>query len=106
MLQTITQSDFNQRVLKAEGLVIVDYGSPTCGPCDMYNTVLEGLSLELSENISFFKINIDKEVLLANQEGILVLPTTKIYEKGLCVKSILGVQSKEDLCLILESLNE
>lgn len=104
MLEAITQSDFNQRVLNAGGLVIVDYWSPTCGPCEMYNTVLEQFLEELPASIQILKVNVDEEILLANQEYILVMPTTKIYKEGDCIKDLLGVQTKEDLLDALESL--
>ena len=106
MLECVTASDFNQKVLKAKGLIIVDYWSPTCGPCEMYNTVLQQLTQELPPHIKIFKVNIDEEILLANQEGILVMPTTKIYKNGEAIKDILGVQSPKDLKAVLESLNE
>jgi thioredoxin 1 len=105
MLENVTQSDFNQKVLQAKGLVIVDYWSPNCGPCEMYNTVLEQIIPELPTDTKIYKMNVDEEILLANQEGILVMPTTKIYKNGDCIKDILGVQTKDDLRAVLENLS-
>jgi thioredoxin 1 len=104
MLKKITQAEFQKEVLQTQDLVLVDYWSPTCGPCDLYNEVLENYQSEDQPNLKFFKLNVDEAVSIADQEGILVLPTTKIYANGVCIKTLLGVQSSADLDTKLENL--
>ncbi len=104
MLKSITQKNFQTEVLKSAQLVIVDYWSPTCGPCEMYNTVLEQMIPHLPTNIKIVAVNVDEELKLADQEQILVMPTTKVYHQGQCVKDIWGVQTKENLNTLIESL--
>ncbi|NCP67795.1 thiol reductase thioredoxin [Candidatus Peregrinibacteria bacterium] len=104
MLEAISKTNFKNEVLQNPNLVLVDYWSPTCGPCDLYNEVLGNYKNPKITNLKVYKVNVDEEIELADQEQILVLPTTKIYAAGQCLKTILGVQNKTDLDTILEKL--
>jgi thioredoxin 1 len=106
MIQNLTRENFNNTVLNAEPLVLIDYWSPTCGPCEMYHQVLTGLEPLVKNQVKIYNLNVDEEIAIANQEGILIMPTTKIYYQGTCIKEILGVQSQSELLTILENLKE
>jgi len=105
ILKSIDKNNFKSDVLESSIPVLVDFWSPTCGPCKMYNQVLEKLEPTLSNHLKIFTLNVDEEIEIANQEGILIMPTSKIYVNGECLKDLLGVQTPKDIQAALESLS-
>ena len=101
----LSSQNFEIEVIKSEQTVLVDYWSPTCGPCDMYNQVLETMQSEYEDTIKFCKLNVDEEILIANQEQIIVMPTTKIYQQGEATHELFGVQTPKELHPLFKSLS-
>jgi len=102
-MQSIKATEFDDEVLNATDPVLVDFWSPFCGPCIMMNEVLEGLVEEIP-NVKIVKVNVDEEVLLANEQKILVMPTLKVFNQGECAKEILGLQTPEDIIAAIKNL--
>lgn len=105
MLQSVNQANFTSQVIESEKLVLVDFWSPTCGPCTLLNTVLEDLAKDLKSKIEIVKVNVDKEFELANEQAIIIMPTLKIFRNGQCIKDIFGVHTKDDLLAAIETLS-
>lgn len=68
----LTQSNFNEEVKDFDGVVIIDFWAPWCGPCRMVGPVFEELANEYRDaaNVKFAKVNTDEEQALAIQFGI------------------------------------
>lgn len=83
--------NFDQAVLAAseEKAIVVDYWSPTCGPCRMLGPVLEKLDSE-SEEWELVKINTMEHQQLAMAHGIQSIPAVKMYSKGKIVSEFVG----------------
>jgi len=56
----VTDSNFEEEVLKAKGLVMVDFYADWCGPCKMMAPVIEKLASELSDKVKVCKLNVDE----------------------------------------------
>jgi len=87
----VNEDNFDREVLKSDRPVIVDYWAPWCQPCRMMTPVLEKLS-EQMENVKFFKINVDDNTNLAQQQGVMGIPCLIIYKDGEEVDRIVGFQ--------------
>src|SRR5690554_7490113 len=61
MIKNVTQADFEQEVLQAEGPVLVDFWAAWCGPCRMVAPVLEEVDQELGDSLKIAKVNVDEE---------------------------------------------
>lgn len=77
--------------------VVVDFWAPWCGPCRMVSPVLEELSAEMNEQLTFCKINIDDNQETANRFGVMSIPTMIIFKNGEVIDRTIGASTKTKL---------
>lgn len=97
----LESKDFKAEVLEAKGKVLVDFYADWCGPCRMMGPVFEELSNE-KENVKFCKINVDESGEIAQQYGVMSIPTFIVFEDGQIVNKIIGGRSKDELAKSVE----
>jgi thioredoxin 1 len=78
----LTEANFEQEVLKAEGPVVVDFYAPWCGPCKMLAPLLEQLAGELAGKLKFVKLNVDEAPVLAGRYDITGVPARMLFRGG------------------------
>lgn len=81
----------------SEKPVLVDFYADWCGPCRAMKPILEDLKAELGEQVSIFKIDVDKNPLISEQYGIRSIPTLILFKKGSPVWRKSGVASSTEL---------
>lgn len=81
----------------SEKPVLVDFYADWCGPCRAMKPILEDLKAELGEQVSIFKIDVDKNPLISEQYGIRSIPTLILFKKGSPVWRKSGVASSIEL---------
>ena len=78
-----------------EGLTLVDFWAPWCGPCKIQLQILEEMSQDKKDKITIAKINVDEEPELASQFEVMSIPTLLLFKDGELIDKMVGVQSKE-----------
>lgn len=97
----ITKDNFQAIVLESEKKVLLDFWATWCGPCKMIAPIVEQIAEERSD-ILVGKIDVDSQMELAVQFGIVSIPTLVVMEKGQLVEKSVGYQSREDILKLLE----
>jgi len=91
----VTDQNFVQDT--SEGLVLVDFWAPWCGPCKMIAPVLEELDDELGDKVKIVKLNVDDNQETAGKFGVMSIPTLLLMKDGNVVDQVVGFQPKEAL---------
>ena len=94
----LTDSSFEEEVLKSEVPVIVDFWAPWCMPCRTLGPIMEELASEYDGKVKFCKLNVgDDGPNTARQYRITGIPTLVIFKDGSAVDQMVGVAPKEDI---------
>lgn len=97
-----TDADFQQEVLKADGLVIVDFWAEWCAPCRMLAPTFEKLASELAGRVKFVKVDVDASPDAPNHLGVRGIPTLILFRNGQEVDRVVGVLPEKHLRAQLE----
>ncbi len=98
----LNNDNFEQTV--KEGVSLVDFWAPWCGPCRMIAPVIEELAQEFEGKANICKVNSDEEQDLAVKFGVRSIPTILFMKDGVVVDQMIGAASKQAFSDKLNSL--
>lgn len=90
----VTDSSFENDVLKSSEPVLVDFWATWCGPCRMIAPAVKEIAAE-HENIKVAKVDIDENPMTPGRYGIMSIPTLMIFKDGQVVDRWVGAQPKD-----------
>ena len=97
MAERIGKEEFEQKVLKSDLLVLVDFYSDSCIACKKLSPALSQAEEALKEEYHFYKVNTNFEDELTEEYEILSRPTLIVYQSGQEKGRTAGVQKPQDL---------
>ncbi|MBI2171265.1 MAG: thioredoxin [Chloroflexi bacterium] len=99
----VTDTDFEEKVLKSKTPVLVDFWAEWCAPCRMIAPIVEELSTEYDGKIAFTKVDVDVSPETSIKYGIRSIPTLLVFKNGKPVDQVIGAVPKSVLKKRLES---
>lgn len=96
IINIASSADFDEKVLKADKPVVVDFWAAWCGPCMMMAGVIDSLADE-RDDIIVAKVNVDDNMELAMRYGVSGIPMVGLFKNGELAASSVGYMDKDSL---------
>ena len=90
---TITESNFESTV--AEGVTLVDFWAPWCGPCRMLAPVIDRVADMVDGDAKVAKCNTEEARPVAEKFNISTIPTLLIFKDGQHVETLVGASQRD-----------
>lgn len=89
--------------INQDKIVVLDFYSPTCGPCKMLSFILNDVAKEFASGVEFIKINFNENKMLCEEYKVTGYPTLIFFSNGAEYKRMQGLQVKS---LIQDTIKE
>lgn len=103
-LEHLQKENFEKTLKEAKKPVLVDFFATWCGPCKMLSPILENVKDEVGEDVLMYKFDIDEDVDIAKNYGIMSVPTMIIFKNGEEVERLVGLRQKGQIVASLNNL--
>ena len=104
MVIDVKRSNFQEEVISADKLVLVDLYATWCAPCKALAPVLEELADKYADKIKVVKVNVDEEESIAAKFGIASIPTVIFFKNRQTAASFVGLRSASEIEKMIEKL--
>jgi len=95
-IEEINEESFEEKVIKSDSAVVIDFWAGWCGPCRMFSPIFEELAKDY-KNVKFIKVNVDENETIARKYKIMSIPTTLLFKGGEVKASMIGAVPKESV---------
>ncbi len=104
MALEITDTTFDEVVLKSDKPVLVDFWAAWCGPCRMVGPIIEEISEDYKDKAIVGKVDVDANQEFAAKYGVRNIPTVLIFQNGEVVGRKVGVSPKTEYANAIDAL--
>ena len=96
-VRELTESTFEESVLKSEKPVLVDFWAVWCGPCRQVAPIVESLATKWGAKATVGKLNVDDVPAIAEKYRIMSIPTLMLFKNGQVVERVIGLAPQASL---------
>ena len=100
----VTDADFEEKVLKSDKPVLVDFWAAWCGPCRMMAPVVDEVAEAYGDKVVVAKMNVDDNPQTPAKYGVRGIPNLKLFKNGQVVDEIVGAVPRQKLEEMLQKV--
>lgn len=97
IIETITSSEFESKVLRAPQPVILDFYQATCAPCRVLEPRLERAAQQYAGRVPVYRIDIDRDLSIAERFRVQSIPTILVFRAGNETERLDGLITEQQL---------
>ncbi len=101
-VHTITDTNFEDTVIKAQQPVLVDFWAEWCGPCKRIAPTVDALATGYAGKVTVGKMNIDENPKTPHRFQVRGIPTLLLFKGGQVVEAVVGLAHKDDLKRVID----
>ena len=101
-VEHLTEENFEQKVIQPKKPVIVDFFASWCGPCKAMAPIFEETGEKYQDRIEFFKVDVDECQKVAQDYGVMSIPTLIVFKDGKVIKTLVGLQDGDSIAAAVE----
>ena len=101
-MKPVELTDSNFQAETGEGLTLVDFWAPWCGPCRIIAPVIEELAGQYEGRVKVAKLNVDDNPAVSGQFRVMSIPTMILFKDGQPVEGMVGAQPKRAFEALLD----
>ena len=101
-VQTFTDGNFDDTVLKSGAPVLVDFWAEWCGPCKRIAPAIDALATEYAGKVTVGKMDIDSNPKVPERYQVRSIPTVLVFKGGQVVESVIGLTQRDDLKKVID----
>lgn len=103
LINSVTDSSFEEEVLSSNVPVLVDFWAEWCGPCKALTPVLEEVALNYTDKVKFMKVDVDENKATPGKYGVRGIPTLILFKDGEVLATKVGSLTKSQLIAFVDS---
>jgi thioredoxin 1 len=101
-ITTLTDTNFDQSVIKSSQPVLVDFWAEWCGPCKRLGPTIDELATDYDGRVTIGKLNVDDNPSVAGRFSIRGIPTLLLFKGGQIVEQVVGLADKDSLKKLID----
>ena len=101
-VQTFTDGNFDDSVLKSAPPVLVDFWAEWCGPCKRLGPTVDALATEYAGKVTVGKLNVDENPNTAIKFNVRGIPALLLFKGGQLVDQVVGLQPKDEIKKVID----
>jgi thioredoxin 1 len=104
MVINLNQTDFEEKVVRADQPVVVDFWADWCSPCRKMAPIVEEVATDFAGRVKVAKLNVDENGGVTGRYGVMSIPTLLFFKNGEVVERLIGFRPKEEVEEIIQRL--
>jgi thioredoxin 1 len=101
-LQHLDERNYDEALVAAEGVMMVDFWAEWCGPCRRLAPTVDELAHDYNGRVVVAKMNVDENPATPMRFSIRGIPTLLLFKGGQLVEQVVGLADKDSLKKLID----